>query len=84
MDALQSSYRALWIIRFIRIEDGTRSRDLVRLNEPLLWIFEQVMQMVCSRAGALCRDQLQCDRALRPPGHCCQMCGKIFPELITS
>ena len=34
------------------------------------------MQMVCSNAGTLCSGQLECPDGFRPPGHCCDMCGK--------
>lgn len=34
------------------------------------------MQMVCSNAGTLCSEQLECSDGFRPPGHCCDMCGK--------
>lgn len=37
--------------------------------------------MVCSNAGTLCRNQLECPDSFRPPGHCCDMCGNSLPVL---
>ncbi|EFX72558.1 hypothetical protein DAPPUDRAFT_254308 [Daphnia pulex] len=37
-----------------------------------------VMQMVCSNAGTLCSNQLECPDSFRPPGQCCDMCGSMM------
>ncbi|XP_032785837.2 protein amnionless isoform X2 [Daphnia magna] len=37
-----------------------------------------VIQMVCSNAGTLCSNQLECPDSFRPPGHCCDMCGAMM------
>ena len=34
--------------------------------------------MVCSNAGSLCGNYpLECPNGIRPPGHCCDLCGMI-------